>query len=549
MYSVAVPGILADMRLDTRTVIAGLLHDVVEDTGVSLDDLRREFGDEVAALVDGVTKLSHIDLITREDDTKAQADARAESLRKMFLAMVDDVRVVLIKLADRLHNMRTLGAMPEEKRRRIAQETLDIFAPLANRLGIWQMKWELEDLSLRHLDPEVYRQLARELEERRRDRETEIQQIVAMLRQRLREQGIEAEVTGRAKHIYSIYKKMQRKDLDFDHVYDVRGVRIIVDTVQDCYAALGVVHSLWRPIHGTFDDFIATPKDNMYQSLHSAVVGPGGKPLEVQIRTWSMHQTAEYGIAAHWRYKEPGTRRDIVFENKIAWLRQLMEWRQDVTDARDFLDSLKTDVFRDRVYVFTPKGDIIDLPAGATAIDFAYHVHTDVGHRCRGAKINGQLVGLDYTLKNGDQVEILTAKRGGPSRDWLNADLGYVRTARARQEDPHLVPTPDRAQNISRAEICWNGSSSGSATRVAWTRWPPPWATTRWMTCMLLLGTVTSIPSRSPPDCWRRRRSPRSRSRRPTSGCRPRCLRFTSAGWATSSPRWPSAAGPCPEMT
>ncbi|MGI6209303.1 MAG: GTP diphosphokinase [Anaerolineae bacterium] len=448
-HSVAVAEILADMRLDTRTVIAGLLHDVVEDTGVSLDDLRREFGDEVAALVDGVTKLSHIDLITREDDTKAQADARAESLRKMFLAMVDDVRVVLIKLADRLHNMRTLGAMPEEKRRRIAQETLDIFAPLANRLGIWQMKWELEDLSLRHLDPEVYRQLARELEERRRDRETEIQQIVAMLRQRLREQGIEAEVTGRAKHIYSIYKKMQRKDLDFDHVYDVRGVRIIVDTVQDCYAALGVVHSLWRPIHGTFDDFIATPKDNMYQSLHSAVVGPGGKPLEVQIRTWSMHQTAEYGIAAHWRYKEPGTRRDIVFENKIAWLRQLMEWRQDVTDARDFLDSLKTDVFRDRVYVFTPKGDIIDLPAGATAIDFAYHVHTDVGHRCRGAKINGQLVGLDYTLKNGDQVEILTAKRGGPSRDWLNADLGYVRTARARQKIRTWFRRQDRAQNIS----------------------------------------------------------------------------------------------------
>jgi len=449
-HSVAVAEILAELRLDTSTIMAGLLHDVVEDTEVTLDEVAAEFGEEVASLVDGVTKLRHIDELTRLDEgSGAQADARAESLRKMFLAMVDDVRVVLIKLADRLHNMRTLSAMPEEKRKRIAWETAEIFAPLANRLGIWRMKWELEDLSLRHLEPEVYREIAHRLEERRRDREAEVQQIVAVLRERLKEEGIEADVSGRAKHIYSIYEKMQRKELDFDHIYDVRGVRIIVDSVQECYAALGVVHSLWRPIPGTFDDFISTPKDNMYQSLHTAVVGPGGKPLEVQIRTWEMHHRAEYGIAAHWRYKEPGTSPDLTFERKIAWLRQLMEWRQDVTDARDFVDSLKTDVFRDRVYTFTPKGDIIDLPTGSTPIDFAYHVHTEIGHRCRGAKVNGQLVSLDYQLKNGDQVEILTAKRGGPSRDWLNPDLGYVRTARARQKIRSWFRRQDREANIA----------------------------------------------------------------------------------------------------
>ncbi len=449
VHPVAVAETLAELRLDTRAIMAGLLHDVVEDTEVTLADVKREFGDEVAGLVDGVTKLSHIELAVRPQDSRAQTDSRAESLRKMMLAMADDVRVVLMKLADRLHNMRTLGAMPVEKRARTARETLEIYAPLANRLGIWQMKWELEDLSLRHLDPEGYRELARRLEERRRDRDAEVQQIVALLRQRLKEQRIEADVSGRAKHIYSIYKKMQRKDLDFDHVYDLRGVRIIVNSVSECYAALGIVHSLWRPIHGTFDDFIANPKDNMYQSLHSAVVGPGGRPLEVQIRDWEMHQTAEYGIAAHWRYKEPGTRRDVVFENKIAWFRQLLDWGTDVTDAGDFVDSLKTDVFRDRLYVFTPKGDIIDLPAGATPVDFAYHVHTDVGHRCRGAKVNGHLVGLDTALGNGDQVEIITAKRGGPSRDWLNIDLGYVHTARARQKIRTWFRRQDREQNIT----------------------------------------------------------------------------------------------------
>ena len=449
-HSLAVAESLADMRLDSDTIMAGLLHDVVEDTDVSLDDIRTEFGDEVASLVDGVTKLSQIDLLSQmQEGQRAQADSRAESLRKMFLAMVDDVRVVLIKLADRLHNMLTLSAMPEEKRKRTARETLEIFAPLANRLGIWQVKWELEDLSLRYLDPDTYKEIAHQLEERRGDRDDEVQQIGALLRQRLKDQGLDAEVTGRAKHIYSIYKKMQRKELDFDHIYDIRGLRVIVADLQECYAALGVVHSLWRPIPGTFDDFISTPKDNMYQSLHTAVVGPGGPPLEIQIRTWEMQKTAEYGIAAHWRYKEPGTKPDIVFENKIAWLRQLMEWRQEVTDARDFVDSLKTDVFLDRVYVFTPKGDIIDLPASSTPIDFAYHVHTEIGHRCRGSKVNGQLVSLDYRLRNGDQVEILTAKRGGPSRDWLNPDLDYAHTASAKQKIRAWFRRQDRAENIS----------------------------------------------------------------------------------------------------
>ncbi len=407
------------------------------------------FGEEVASLVDGVTKLSQIDRLSSEGRTSVE-EQRAESLRKMFLAMVHDVRVVLIKLADRLHNMRTLGALPEDKRRRIAQETLDIFAPLANRLGFWQLKWELEDLSFRYLDPEMYHEIAQRIAERRGDRERQIAQVAAILKERLHEAGIEAEVDGRPKHIYSIYRKMQRKGLDFDQIYDVQGVRVIVDTVTDCYASLGVVHSLWTPIPGEFDDYIATPKDNMYQSLHTAVVGPDGKPLEVQIRTHEMHRTAEYGIAAHWRYKEGGKQRDLAFEKKIAWLRSLMEWRQEVASASEFLDSMKTDVFQDRVYVFTPKGEIIDLPAGSTPIDFAYHIHSEIGDRCRGAKVNGRLVSLDYQLRTGDQVEIITAKRGGPSRDWLNPHLGYVKTSRAQQKIRQWFKKQDRAENIAQ---------------------------------------------------------------------------------------------------
>jgi GTP pyrophosphokinase len=446
-HCLAVAQMLADLRLDTATLAAALLHDTLEDTPVTYEELEAEFGSEIARLVDGVTKLGQIDQLSGMSERNIKEDAKAESLRKMFLAMVDDVRVVLIKLADRLHNMRTLSSLPEHKRRRIARETLEIFAPLANRLGIWQIKWELEDLALRHLEPETYKEIATLIDERRPDRERYINKIVQQVQEELDKAGIGAEVTGRPKHIYSIYRKMHRKSVDFDQIYDVRAVRVLVETVRDCYAALGVIHNIWRPIPGEFDDYIATPKDNMYRSLHTAVVGPEGKPLEVQIRTYEMHYTAELGIAAHWRYKE-GHKQDPVFDNKIAWLRQLMEWRQEVTDAHEFIDSLKTDVFQDRVYSFTPRGDILDLPSGSTPIDFAYHIHTEVGHRCRGAKVNGRLVGLDYQLRNGDQVEILTAKRGGPSRDWLNPHLGYIKTSRARSKIRQWFKRQNREENI-----------------------------------------------------------------------------------------------------
>ncbi len=447
VHPLAVAGILAELRLDPATIAAALLHDVVEDTTYTIEMLREQFGDEVAELVDGVTKLEQIDQLSRGHGNLP--DEKAESLRKMFLAMVDDVRVVLIKLADRLHNMRTLGALPEHKRKRIARETLEIFAPLANRLGIWQVKWELEDLAFRHLEPGIYKDLAARLDQRRADRNAFIAEVVSRLQTELKANDIPfIEVSGRPKHIYSIWRKMQRKGVEFDQVYDVHGVRIIVPEVKDCYAALGVVHTLWKPIPGEVDDYIATPKDNMYRSLHTAVVGPNGKPLEVQIRTPEMHRTAELGIAAHWRYKEQTTKRDVDFENKIAWLRQIMDWRQEVTDAREFVDSLKTDVFQDRVYAFTPKGDVIDLPAGSTPIDFAYYVHTEVGHHCRGARVNGKLVALDYRLQNGDQVEIITAKRGGPSRDWLNPNLGYVATSRARGKIREWFRKQDREVNI-----------------------------------------------------------------------------------------------------
>ncbi len=452
-HSLAVALMLAELRLDSETLAAGLLHDTLEDTDMTLETIRKNFGEQVAKLVDGVTKLSQIDrwseMEYRRETDHRREDEDAESLRKMFLAMVDDVRVVLIKLTDRLHNMRTLGVLPEERRKRIAKETLEIFAPLANRLGIWQIKWELEDLSFRYLEPEKYREIARKVNQRRGDREQHIQAIIDMLTARLKDVGIEAEVSGRAKHIYSIYRKMMRKGVDFDQIYDAQAVRVIVKEIPACYAVLGIVHTLWPPIHGEFDDFIATPKDNMYRSLHTAVVGPGGKPLEVQIRTREMHRVAEFGIAAHWRYKEQ-IKRDRDFESKIAWLRQLMEWRQDVTDAREFVDSLKSDVFEDRVYVFSPKGDVYDLPAGSTPVDFAYHVHTEIGHRCRGAKVDGRLRPLDYALKTGQQVEILTAKRGGPSRDWLNSNLGYVKTARARQKIRQWFRRLDRAENVAQ---------------------------------------------------------------------------------------------------
>lgn len=452
-HCLAVAGILAELRLDPPVIAAGLLHDVVEDTGVTLEDIRREFGEEIARLVDGVTKLKYIDrLRAQPEDGEARRTGReeqsAENIRKIFFAMVEDPRVVLIKLADRLHNMRTLGALPPEKQKRIAWETLEIYAPLANRLGIWQLKWELEDLAFRYLEPEKYREIARAIDERRAERERHIQQIVERIKARLAEEGIQAEVTGRAKHIYSIYRKMVRKGVPFDQVYDVRAVRIIVNTIPECYQVLGIIHSMWRPIPKEFDDYIANPKDNSYRSLHTAVMLEDGKTLEVQIRTWEMHWEAEYGIAAHWIYKEQVAKRDLAFEKKVAWLRSLLEWRNEVTSAREFVESLKTDVFEDRIYVFTPKGDPIDLPRGSTPIDFAYHIHTELGHRCRGARVNGKWVPLNYVLQMGDQVEIIPAKQGGPSRDWLDPAKGYVKTSRARQKIRQWFKQQGRAENI-----------------------------------------------------------------------------------------------------
>jgi GTP pyrophosphokinase len=474
-HCLAVASILAELRVPPEVVAAGLLHDTVEDTQVTLEDIRRDFGDTIAKLVDGVTKLTNLPRVSRGDQQNGEnnngghavdekldelpgtqpafgrkQDLVSETLRKTFLAMGDDVRVVLIKLADRLHNMRTLGYMREDKRKRIAQQTLDIFAPLANRLGIWQIKWELEDLAFRYVQPEKYKEIAEQLTERRPDRETQIETIIERLRGLLQQSNIHAEISGRPKHIYSIYRKMTEKGKAFDMVRDVRAVRLIVPDVPACYATLGLIHTRWRPIPGEFDDYIAAPKDNFYQSLHTAVIYDDGKPLEVQIRTPEMHQNAELGIAAHWRYKEGGASRDQAFEQRINWLRRLMDWRQDVNDAEEFVDSMKSDVFQDRVYVFTPRGDIIDLPAGSTPIDFAYHVHTDIGHRCRGARVDGKLVPLEYELHTGDQVEILTAKRGGPSRDWLNTNLGLVKTQRARSKIRVWFKRQDYQQNLTQ---------------------------------------------------------------------------------------------------
>ncbi len=425
-HCLAVTSILADLYLDEDSIVAGLLHDVPEDTSVPLETIREQFGDEVAKRVDGVTKLSGLRFGEKN---------QAESLRKMFMAMAEEIRVVLIKLADRLHNMRTLYARPPDKQKKIARETMEIYAPLANRLGIYTIRRELEDLSLKYLEPDKYKEIETLLAEDKDDQQAYIAQAITILRERLVEEGVRPlDMSGRPKHIYSIYNKMVRKRRDFQQIYDIRAIRVIVENVRDCYVVLGIVHSLWAPLPGEFDDFIAKPKENGYQSLHTAVIGPAGKPLEVQIRTAEMHEVAEFGIAAHWRYKEPGAKHDPVFESKINWLRQLMDWRKDISDAQVFIESIKTEDFQDQVYVYTPKGDIIEMAAGATPIDFAYHVHTEVGNRCRGAKVNGRIVPLDYRLKVGDRVEILTAKKGGPSRDWLNPGLGLVRTSRAREK-------------------------------------------------------------------------------------------------------------------
>ncbi|HHW42832.1 MAG TPA: bifunctional (p)ppGpp synthetase/guanosine-3',5'-bis(diphosphate) 3'-pyrophosphohydrolase [Desulfotomaculum sp.] len=435
-HPVAVARILADLELDLETLVAGLLHDVVEDTQVTLEEIRAEFGDEVALLVDGVTKLSRLEYRSKEEH-------QAENLRKMFLAMARDIRVILIKLADRLHNMRTLKYQSELKQKEIARETLEIFAPLAHRLGIYRMKWELEDLAFSFLEPEKYHELAERVARTRKKREEYIREVIKILQKKLLAVEINAEIQGRPKHLYSIYTKMQKQLKDFSEIYDVMAVRVIVDSIRDCYAALGTVHTLWKPIPGRFKDYVAMPKSNMYQSLHTTVLGPQGEPLEIQIRTREMHRTAEYGIAAHWRYKEGG-RSDKKFEEKLAWLRQLLEWQNDLRDAREFMESLKIDLFSDTVFVFTPMGDVLELPAGSVPIDFAYRVHTQVGHRCVGARVNGRIVPLDYQLKNGDIVEILTSRQAaGPSRDWLN----LVKTSQAKNRIRQWFKKEQREEN------------------------------------------------------------------------------------------------------
>jgi RelA/SpoT family (p)ppGpp synthetase len=451
IHCVAVAQILAELRMDAQTISAALLHDVVEDTPITLEDLETNFGIDVARLVDGVTKMERLPTDVEAMKGGKAGSRESEYLRKTFLAMGNDIRVILIKLADRLHNMRTLHYLSPERQRRMARETMEIFAPLANRLGIWQMKWELEDLSFRYLSPEKYKEIASKISERRADRERYMQRTKDILTRELAAAGIQAQISARPKHIYSIYRKMERKRVPFEEIYDVRAVRVIVPDKATCYQVLGVIHSIWHPIPGEFDDYIAAPKDNFYQSLHTAVLDDEGKTLEVQIRTPEMHEHAEYGVAAHWRYKE-GVSRDDQFEKRLLYLRRLMnDFDEDDIEqnADDFVDAMKSDVFEDRVYAFTPKGDIVDLPGGATPIDFAYYIHTEIGNRCRGAKVNGALVALNHRLTSGDRVEILTSKRGGPSLDWLNPNLGFVHTNRARAKIRTWFRRQDREKNIA----------------------------------------------------------------------------------------------------
>jgi guanosine-3',5'-bis(diphosphate) 3'-pyrophosphohydrolase len=437
-HPVAVAGILADLGLDADTLVAALLHDTVEDTEVTREQLLEEFGPHVAKLVDGVTKLGKIHVHTREQ-------AQAENIRKMLVAMAEDIRVVLIKLGDRLHNMRTVGAHNEERRQRISRETLDIYAPLAHRLGIWQIKGELEDLAFAQLDPDNYRAVAAKVSKAAEERGTFIKDVTEIMQREFERLGITAEISGRPKHIFSIHDKMERSHKEFDEIYDLIALRILVDTIKDCYGALGTVHSLWKPIPGRFKDYIAMPKGNGYQSLHTSVVSHTGEPMEVQIRTQEMHVTAEYGIAAHWHYKEGAE--PTRFDERYGWLRLLMDWQKEVLDAEAFVDTVKVDIFQDEVFVFTPKGDVRSLPMGSTPVDFAYRVHTDVGHHCIGAKVNSRMVPLDYHLQNGDIVEVLTTKGAhAPSRDWLT----FVKTSSAREKIRSWFKKERREENVQK---------------------------------------------------------------------------------------------------
>jgi len=445
--------ILATVQLDAASLAAALLHDVTENCGVPIAELETKFGPEVARLVDGNTKL---DKLSKQASTDvADSNVQVENLRKMLVAMAEDLRVVFIKLADRLHNMRTLDALPPDKQYKIAQETREIYAPLAHRLGIWELKWQLEDLSFRYLEPAEYRQIVDLIAARRTQRESFIKQIIQILKNEFQKNNLDADILGRPKHLYSIYEKTLRysaQGKDFNDIHDLLALRILVDTIPECYTALGIIHSMWHPLPEAFDDYIANPKPNGYQSLHTAVMYQGTTPLEVQIRTREMHHLGEYGIAAHWRYKE-GTTRDIRYEERIAWLRQLIEWHRETSGAEEFLESVKTDFFMDQVFVYTPKGEIKDLPQGATPLDMAYRIHTELGHRCTGAKVNGRLVPLTYQLKNGDMVEIMSTKKAkGPSRDWLSPHLGYVKTSQAKGKIRQWFKKQERPENIERGK-------------------------------------------------------------------------------------------------
>jgi guanosine-3',5'-bis(diphosphate) 3'-pyrophosphohydrolase len=434
-HPLAVASILADLEMDRQTIAAALLHDVVEDTSVTSEQVAAQFGEEIAQLVEGVTKLTRIPYQSKED-------AQVENLRKMFMAMARDIRVIIIKLADRLHNMQTLASLPPAKQQSIARETLDIYAPIAHRLGIWRIKWEIEDLCLRYLDSEKYREIVDRVAKTRDSREKEVREVISRLKNEFESLKVTAEIQGRPKHFYSIYQKINRGH-DFSNIYDLTAIRIIVESVKDCYAALGAVHAMWPPLPGRFKDYIAMPKPNMYQSLHTTVVGSKGDPLEIQIRTREMHRTSEYGIAAHWRYKEGG--KQDQFENKLSWLRALLEWQKDMRDSRTFMENLKLDLFDSQVFVFSPRGDVYSVPAGGSPLDFAYNVHTDVGNHCVGAKVNGRIVPLDYQLQNGDICEILVNKATGrPSLDWLS----IVKTSSAKHKIKQWFRREKRSENV-----------------------------------------------------------------------------------------------------
>lgn len=446
---------LANLRLDSTVLVAALLHDVVEDTPIALDDISERFGGDIAKLVDGVTKLTVAEMMQRADADPSRpsnnAAARAATIRKMLMTMVDDSRVVLIKLADRLHNMRTLGAIREPRRRAIAQETLDIYAPLAHRLGIWEIKWQLEDLAFQHIDPETYRAISKMLAAKRREREEYVDRLVRILEDELRRKGIDAQVTGRPKHIYSIHRKTQeyvKMNRTVNDIYDLFALRVIVDTVEDCYTALGIVHAKWRPMRGQFDDYIANPKDNMYESLHTAVLCEDASPVEIQIRTLEMHRLAEYGVAAHWLYKG-GVEVDEAYDRKMTWMRQLLDWQRDVVGAEEYVEAAETETLGEKIFVYTPRGDLKEMPAGSTPLDFAYRIHSDIGHHCVGAKVNERLVPLNHQLETADTVYIMTDKAlRGPSRDWLNENLGYIKTSHARSLIRRWFNRQERRANV-----------------------------------------------------------------------------------------------------